>query len=166
MIKILGRVIGILEWVVLVLVCSSLVGVVGGIIIGSPWVVASSMTNLGVGAFMLMHSSAPLDKIRRKWFPRKLPVHPSTMNVVVIDEDNPELNEVFGVTKERGNEILEAMRTETGNDTSFVNALVSMSKNCKHPNELMYMSFMIGGHLEAQKNPLAQILGSVMRKGE
>jgi len=28
------------------------------------------------------------------------------------------------------------------------------------------MSFMIGGHLEAQKNPLAQILGSVMRKGE
>jgi len=165
MIKILGRVIGILEWVVLVLVCSSLVGVVGGIIIGSPWVVASSMTNLGVGAFMLMHSSAPLDKIRRKWFPRKLPVHPSTMNVVVIDEDNPELNEVFGITKERGTEILDFVKEEIGNDTTTVSALVTMSKHCKHPNELMYMSFMIGAHNEAMKGPQIHIVGA-MRGGE
>jgi len=101
-------------------------------------------------------------QIRKRWFPRKIKPYGNSMEVVIVDRDQEDLALIFGLTRERCHEITDAMKKDIPDDDGEVpEVLHVMSKHCKHPNELMYMSYVVGRQIEASQNPLVRIFANI-----
>lgn len=84
----------------------------------------------------------------RRYFPGKLPAIDTPLEVLLIDPDNESWAAKWGLTEERSAELGRIAR-DVG-PAPMADVLVAVSKHCKHPNELMYISYMLGAFNEHQ----------------
>ena len=76
------------------------------------------------------------------------------MEVVILDDDTKNLYEAIGIYYDRRIELgdkLNKLFEEKGATATKV--LSTISKDCKHANEIAYCAFLLGVSMEATKNP-------------
>lgn len=120
-------------------------------------------TALYVGFYLARDTFAT--EIRKRWFPRTVKPSGNSMEVVIVDSDQKMFHSKFGLTEERLSEIADQINDvlpSADPNRRLEDVMVEMSRACKHPNELMYMSFVIGCRVEADSNPVTRIFTSMM----
>lgn len=81
-----------------------------------------------------------------------------SMQVAIIDDDNESLGPKLGITEERWSVIAKHLSdyiNDNRSDLDMAETMVALSTICKHPNELMYVGFVLGTFIEKQRNPLS-----------
>lgn len=83
------------------------------------------------------------------------------VNIPITDEDkdNTSLADYFGITDDRLAEIEQSI-IDLPKGTPLAETIITMSKACKHPNELAMICFITGQSYEQMRNPIVKFLGS------
>lgn len=73
--------------------------------------------------------------------------------VIRVNDSNDDVEFIteLGITKERYTTLCKLADTQNGE--LVTDCLIKISKECKHPNELAVMSYMLGRSIEYYQNP-------------
>ena len=150
------------QWFLLAGIIASVGVAVANIVMGD-WVrLVSSVLWAFVYVVMYLSWDTYATNIRKRWFPRRIKPSDNPMEVVIVDPEQDTLPLMFGLTEERCHEIVDRMNAYASKAGSDIpGTILEMSRACKHPNELMYMSFIMGSRIEASRDPLARIFASI-----
>ena len=74
------------------------------------------------------------------------------MEVVVIYPEASSLSECLGITDKRTDQLIGAIKESVKKDDTIGGAMVLLSKECKHPNELAACCFVLGSHTARLQN--------------
>ena len=97
----------------------------------------------------------------QRLFQRKLVVHTTSANalqVIQVDPDLDDLTGTLGIDQLRQEELGKIVLKEYRNTDDVVTAMVNISKECKHANELFYCSWIVKELREMHANPIAALL--------
>lgn len=89
------------------------------------------------------------------------------LHVLEVDDSVTTMTGGLGITEERAAELEKIVGRSYADSNNIIQVMVGASKQCKHANEL-YMCSVILHHMHASRNnPLAAILGGMVRgKGD
>lgn len=88
-----------------------------------------------------------------------------SMQVVIIDDDNENIGPKLGITEERWSVVAKHLSdyiNDNRSDLDMAETMVALSSICKHPNELMYVGFVLGTFVEKHRSPLS-LLSQLMK---
>lgn len=92
-----------------------------------------------------------------------LPDYKDCVTVKIIDDENETVTGALGISDERRVELYEITQTALVNE-NISEILAKASKHVTHPNELAFVSFLIGYKLAKDSdNPFRGIIGAIIR---
>jgi hypothetical protein len=99
----------------------------------------------------------------KKETPVTLPNYQDYLTVKIIDDADETITGTLGITTERRNELYEIVKSAYSNE-NITKILVDVSKHVTHPNELAFVSFLVGNKLGKEANdPFRGIIGAIIR---
>ena len=95
--------------------------------------------------------------------PVVLPDYQDYLTVKIIDDADETITGTLGITIERKKELYEITKSACVNE-NITTILVEASKNVTHPNELAFVSFLVGNKLGKEANdPFRGVIGAIIR---
>lgn len=82
----------------------------------------------------------------------------NVFEVKIVNDETNSLSESIGLTEERKAELTRLTATSMIMTKKISDAINVASKQCKHANELFFVSFIIGDSLSKNKDPLRDLL--------
>ena len=99
----------------------------------------------------------------KKETPVVLPNYQDYLTVKIIDDADETITGTLGITTERRNELYEIVKSAYSNE-NITKILVDVSKHVTHPNELAFVSFLVGNKLGKEVNdPFRGVIGAIIR---
>lgn len=99
----------------------------------------------------------------KKETPVTLPDYKDYVTVKIIDDENETITGALGISDERRAELYEITKTALVNE-NITEILVDVSKYVTHPNELAFVSFLIGHRIgRGDNDPFRGIIGAIIR---
>ena len=99
----------------------------------------------------------------KKETPVVLPNYQDYLTVKIIDDTDETITGTLGITPERRNELYEIVKSAYSNE-NITKILVDVSKHVTHPNELAFVSFLVGNKLGKEANdPFRGVIGAIIR---
>jgi hypothetical protein len=99
----------------------------------------------------------------KKETPVVLPNYQDYLTVKIIDDADETITGTLGITTERRNELYEIVKSAYSNE-NITKILVDVSKHVTHPNELAFVSFLVGNKLGKEANdPFRGVIGAIIR---
>lgn len=80
-----------------------------------------------------------------------------SLDVIIINDSGEGLYECLGISDDRSDELLNLMVKCQRESNDKPETLSALSKYCKHPNELVFVTYCMAAHWE--KNPFVINLG-------
>jgi len=93
----------------------------------------------------------------KKETPVVLPNYQDYLTVKIIDDADETITGTLGITTERRNELYEIVKSAYSNE-NITKILVDVSKHVTHPNELAFVSFLVGINLVKKQMILSEVL--------
>lgn len=87
----------------------------------------------------------------------------TALHVVEIDGDTPYSHEALGITVERVEELVSTCKSLMKKHENIVKVAVDASKECKHANELFFVTIVIRKMQEDNNNPLGSLMGALFK---
>lgn len=95
--------------------------------------------------------------------PVVLPNYKEYVTVKIIDDESETITGTLGISDERRNELYEITKSALVNET-ITTVLAEVSKNVTHPNELAFVSFLVGHRIGKNDNdPFRGIIGAIIK---
>ena len=99
----------------------------------------------------------------KKETPVTLPNYQDYLTVKIIDDEDESITGTLGITDKRKNELYEITKTALVNENITL-ILAEASKYVTHPNELAFVSFLIGHKIgKNDHDPFRGIIGAIIR---
>lgn len=99
----------------------------------------------------------------KKETPVTLPNYQDYLTVKIIDDESESITGTLGITDKRKNELYEITKTALVNENITL-ILAEASKYATHPNELAFVSFLIGHRVgRGDNDPFRGIIGAIIR---
>jgi len=93
-----------------------------------------------------------------------LPDYSEYLKVKIINDTDTTISSTLGITDERKNELYDIVKNLTFETENITEMLVKASELAKHPNELSFVSFLIGYRLAKESgDPFRGIIGAIIR---
>ena len=95
---------------------------------------------------------------------RKLVVKTNTTNQLHVIEVNlkaDNLVDSLGMTEDRAKELFDIVKNEYDKHVCIVTTMEIVSKQCKHANELYFMSMAIN-HIHTQRSSIGSVLSAIL----
>jgi hypothetical protein len=101
-------------------------------------------------------------KIKNLFKKRSYPESSATLEVLVITPKAKKLSDVLGISDKRNDEMLHIILKEYNKEPDLSEVLATLSKIAKHPNELAYMCYLLGGFVQRKKQE-AELITSLLK---
>jgi len=99
----------------------------------------------------------------KKETPVTLPDYKEYVTVKIIDDESETITGTLGISDERRNELYEITKSALVNET-ITTVLAEVSKDVTHPNELAFVSFLVGHRVgRGDNDPFRGIIGAIIR---
>lgn len=99
----------------------------------------------------------------KKETPVVLPNYKEYVTVKIIDDEDETITGTLGISDERRNELYEITKTALVNE-NITTILSDVSQHVTHPNELAFVSFLVGHRIgKGDNDPFRGIIGAIIR---
>lgn len=99
----------------------------------------------------------------KKDTPVVLPNYKEYVTVKIIDDESETITGTLGISDERRHELYEITKTALVNE-NITTILSDVSQHVTHPNELAFVSFLVGHRIgKGDNDPFRGIIGAIIR---
>lgn len=99
----------------------------------------------------------------KKETPAVLPNYKEYVTVKIIDDESETITGTLGISDERRHELYEITKTALVNE-NITTILSDVSQHVTHPNELAFVSFLVGHRIgKGDNDPFRGIIGAIIR---
>lgn len=83
------------------------------------------------------------------------------LHVLEIEDETNNITTALGITPERAKELEDKVKTALNSSDNIVHIIVPLSKECKHANELYFVSMMMTEIVVKMRNPFRAMVFSI-----